>query len=355
MPLYQNSNKQSLTDGINTVSIKPPSTSAVATDISLVVQVSPNSVIQNNQVQISGNPITSGQGATTNGTQRVVIALDQSALAINQNLVAGSAITVGNGITTANTPRVVIASDNSSLLSNITQVSSVANPTTLPLLTVAGLPVRQVPDINGNTNIISSTQVTALFAKLSDGVTAIPTILANTSVPLTSATLPVQISGNSPMISPLAPSTVATRHEIVGAQFLTTPPVLTNLQQAPLRLNADGSLATGEIVKTVTQFGGFGVADVPVTGSIKSMSATNTTATFVYLQIHSTASALTTGLVPLSGKSYRIPANSTVFFGAGDLGTSLITNCRIGLSTSFNTYTPVALTATSFGVNIETI
>jgi hypothetical protein len=390
-----------ITDGVNNATIKPATTAAIATDTAIVTTLSPNSATQNTSDASNGSV-----GAGVAGTKSSLAGLQFNTVA--PTLATGQQASLQGDL---NANLKVVSQPSTNIIGNIridqttqgvtnfttdniTQVSGVVNPITLPATTVAGLPIRQVPDVIGNTNTIASTIGTALFSKitsgvntaqviaggvsivgaiepslvvalspnsasistkLTDGTTAIPTILPNTPVPLNAPTLPVQISGNSPSLAPIAPSTVATRHEISGGQFLTTPPVLTNAQQAPLRLNSDGSLATGEVVKTVTQFGGFGVADVPITGSIKNISATNTTATFIYLQIHSTTTALTTGLVPLNGKSYRIPANSTVFFGTGDIGTSLITNCRIGLSTSFNTYTAVTLTATSFGVNIETI
>lgn len=244
---------------------------------------------------------------------------------------------------------------SNSTTNNITQISGINNPITTPNSTTAGIPVRQIPDLDGNTQIIGNTVGTSINVKLSDSTTSLPIILPNTSVTLSSPTIPVQVSGNSPMMSPLAPSTVATRHQIIGGQFLGVSPTLTNLQQAPFRLSENGSLYTENITKPTLQFGGFGIADLAITGIIKNISVTNTTASGVYIQIHSKVSELLTLDVPFNAKSYRVPSNSTVFFGTADLGSMLVTNCRVGLSTTFNTYTAVPLTATSFGLNIETI
>jgi hypothetical protein len=88
--------------------------------------------------------------------------------------------------------------------------------------------------------------------------------------------------------------------------------------------------------------------DLPLYGRTRRIVATNRTATLYFMQIHDSATALTTGAVPLAAEVYQLPASATVPFTVADLGefgTVFGTNPRLALSTTFNTYTPLSVVA----------
>lgn len=92
--------------------------------------------------------------------------------------------------------------------------------------------------------------------------------------------------------------------------------------------------------------GGLNVNDVAIiNGSrIKGMLVTNKTNNIIYIQVHSKASPLATGDVPLYGLTIRVPANSTIDKNAGDYGETGIlygSNIRVGLSSTFGSYTAI--------------
>jgi hypothetical protein len=82
-----------LTDGTTgPPAIKPASTAAIATDLALVVAVSPNNTIPTNITQISGAAITEGQKLMA-ASLPVVISSDQSAIQITGSVTASSSAT----------------------------------------------------------------------------------------------------------------------------------------------------------------------------------------------------------------------------------------------------------------------
>jgi hypothetical protein len=96
---------------------------------------------------------------------------------------------------------------------------------------------------------------------------------------------------------------------------------------------------------------------LPVNARIRQIFFTNNSATLLFLQIHSAAAPLTVASVPIF--SFRIPANATLVEGIALLaesGTSFGSNVRIGISSTFGTYTAAtAPTLATCCLNMETI
>lgn len=92
--------------------------------------------------------------------------------------------------------------------------------------------------------------------------------------------------------------------------------------------------------------GGLNVNDVAIiNGSrVKGLLVTNNTNNVIYIQVHSKATALATGDVPLFGLTIRVPPNSTIDKNAGDYGETGVlygSNIRFALSSTFGTYTAI--------------
>lgn len=109
---------------------------------------------------------------------------------------------------------------------------------------------------------------------------------------------------------------------------------------------------------TVTQTGGIGTAfaDLPITGKLRRVVTQNRSGDVLFLQFHQKGAALATGDIPLNGQLYQIMNNGQVILAAADYGlngTQLPTNTRIGISTTFATYT--AHTSGSVALFVETI
>ena len=76
-----------------------------------------------NITALNGNTIDLGSGATALGTQRIVIANDQSAVDTNLDRVDGNVVEIGNGVANTGCQRICIASDNTPY-NVITQLST---------------------------------------------------------------------------------------------------------------------------------------------------------------------------------------------------------------------------------------
>jgi len=70
-----------ITDGTNTASVKAASTSAVATDKSLVVQINPQQTPGVNVAQVNGVTVSTGTGAVGTGTARIAVGTDTATIA----------------------------------------------------------------------------------------------------------------------------------------------------------------------------------------------------------------------------------------------------------------------------------
>jgi hypothetical protein len=107
--------------------------------------------------------------------------------------------------------------------------------------------------------------------------------------------------------------------------------------------------------RTESLLGGVAVNDLAITAGqrIKSLLFTNNTASVIYLQIFSKASALALADAPLNGLIIRVPPNSTIDKNTGDFGEAgmlYAPTVRIGLSSTFSTYTAISPTNTSLNV-----
>jgi hypothetical protein len=93
---------------------------------------------------------------------------------------------------------------------------------------------------------------------------------------------------------------------------------------------------------------GFVIQDVPIWGRVRRLTVNNRTPSLFFLQIHDKATALATGNVPLTGEVYPVAINSSLPFTVADFsefGTQIADNPRIGLSSTFATYTAAAIAA----------
>jgi hypothetical protein len=106
--------------------------------------------------------------------------------------------------------------------------------------------------------------------------------------------------------------------------------------------------------RTTAFLGGVGVVDRPFTTALRSVTCSNNTATVVYLQFHSKATALALNDVPLNGLIFIISSGQTLFLDTSYFGNSgkLFTNGRIGLSSTFGTYTANPTANTSLALEV---
>jgi hypothetical protein len=136
----------------------------------------------------------------------------------------------------------------------------------------------------------------------------------------------------------------------------TTPSFTRNV----IRYSCDNTIAVAVGAKRLGGFSGgaTNIIDLPVYGRLRRMTANNRTAGLLFLQIHDKATALVAGDVPLNGEVYPIAANSSLPFTAADLGemgTAIADNPRIGLSSTFNTYTAAVIAANQASLFVEVI
>jgi hypothetical protein len=275
--------------------------------------------------------------------------------------------------TVANPSLVVSLSPNSfQFQPNITQANKAFSHITdgtlslqlsngLPLISAIAAPVRQVPDSNGNTQIIGSTVATAPFFKISDGTT-LGKMAAGGVAAATDPALVVTLSPNSPQLTGVGASTIGTRAVLGAARYLATPPVLTDLQQHSLRMTPRAALVVEDDVIPTTLLGTTNPAAdflVPAGKRIFRILFTNNSGSIVFLQLHNNVAPLVPGSIPNSGLIFRVPANSTFLADATTFGQSgeLFPNLRIGLSSQFVNYQPHAgavLIACSISVKRET-
>lgn len=121
-------------------------------------------------------------------------------------------------------------------------VNSLLKPaSTLNAVTTLGSIINPLPvgsNTIGNTN---QTLATAEFAKITDGTQILPIIAASTTVPLTALTLPVQVSGNSPHMGALTPTTIPTRMQVGGIVYNAVSLVPTTGQSFAVQSDAKGN------------------------------------------------------------------------------------------------------------------
>jgi hypothetical protein len=219
----------------------------------------------------------------------------------------------------------------------VTAGSAVALPTDNALVVSLREP------ITGNTNL---TVPLASFTKLTDGTNNAVISPASTTPAGTVPALVTVNSPNSPEVTSIVPSVVASRAVLGAARYVLTPPTLTDLQQNSLRLDNRGALVVGQDKVTVRVGQINPTADTALTAGKKvyRVVLTNNSASIIYLQFHNTALAIVAGTAPSLGMVFRVPANSTFVLDEttfGDGGELISANTRIGLSSTFGTYTAV--------------
>jgi hypothetical protein len=259
-------------------------------------------------------PATDTATSGINGRlQRIAQRLSTLIAGINIAQIAGNSISTGTGAATTGTQRVAVAQDSKIIPHDGTNAITVKAASTASVATDTA----EVVAIHPSSNTV---QIGAAFNAGTASATTLRTV----------------VSSNSPDVVALGDSTDVTIPATSSAAATV---------KGLLRFIAN------LINPTVSTLGGFGIVDLALTGSrTRSFQITNNTAAIIFVQVHNKATALVTGDVPLNGYSVRLPANSSYSLGAGDLGmsgTSLSTNTRIGLSSTFATYTAITPTNTS--------
>jgi hypothetical protein len=227
-----------------------------------------------------------------------------------------------------------------------------------PIATDEGLVVR-VAASDQTIGNVNQTLATAGFGKITDG-TNVGVITATTPIGTTNALVTVD-SPNSAQFTSLTPSVAASRAIVGAARYVVTAPTLTDLQQNSLRLDNRGGLIVSQD-KLTTQIGQINpAADTALTSGKKvyRVVVTNNSAAVAFLQFHNTALAIATGAAPNLGMVFRVPANSTFVLDETTLGTGgelISANTRVGLSSTFETYTAIVsgtLAQVSLNIKLE--
>lgn len=369
--------KVQLTDGLNVAIIKPALEPASSTDQSLVVALSPNSIGKFNIDQ------------TTDGTTNKVAA----------NLfVGGGAYAVG-AKTIANSIAFNLASDQTpTTLAQNWKVQLTDGTNVMPTGDAIGRAVfnRVTDGINEIKIAPASTTPTATDPSL---VVALSpnsvTKLASNASELDIASAAISLATTSAPIAPTFGISYAIDYTIsaMGASTVyveiqesingTTWQTIYNFSatasgsyKSPL-IGFNGGLLRyveiptgGSVTRTIRRlqsnaptdyvptlrYGGYNLNSIALAqmARFKTISISNNSGTLLWLQLFDKALALAGGDVPINGCVYRIPANSTISYGVGDFGADgkfVGVNPRLGISSTFASYTAATLTATA--INVE--
>lgn len=298
--LTDGSQQSKITDGTNLATVKAASAKSVLTDTSLVVQASPNNYYDT-LTKYQATVVTPGIVIDDVIERYMRIDIDGNILeTTNWNTRSGAAL-----------------SDTSLLAAAVVELKDA-----------------------------HFTKSLAGFQKITDGTNTTSVKAASTRPTLTDPALVVTLSGNSANMAGLSPSVTADRHGIVGGQYLTTDPTLTNNQQAPLALDSKGNLKVIEqtpLTSVVGSINPIGEGLITAGKALRRIIFTNGSGLVHFLQFHNSAAALVSGTaVPSSGWSIRVPANSTLVLGSetfGEAGEIMGADARWAISTTFGAYT----------------
>ena len=126
-----------------------------------------------------------------------------------------------------------------------------------------------------------------------------------------------------------------------------------SVTRAITRLQSNNSIPT---IDNLVRSGGIStIVDLPISGRARRVVVNNRSASTIFLQVHDKVTALSTGDIP-SAEIYPVVANGVVVLSTADLsqyGTKLGDNPRLGLSSTFDTYTPISPANTS--IFVETL
>lgn len=161
-----------------------------------------------------------------NGNLRVAVDATVSEQNVNLNQVGGSSITIGQATMAASLP-VVIASNQSAITVSGTVTSNQGTPNSL----ANGWPV----EITDGTNILGTSSHPVRIDPT--GTTTQP---VSGTVAVTQSTSPWVTKDQAD--GPVTPGTVASFSILTGGQYNSTPPTLTNGQQAALQVDSNGRL-----------------------------------------------------------------------------------------------------------------
>ena len=271
--------------------------------------------------------LTKGSGIIDSKTLRTTIATDSivtvktdqtihgtsDLVSADLTKINGFSLSTSTGVSGAGTQRVAVAEDSKSQIWDGTNVLTIKAAST----SVVATDTAQVVAISPNSNIVN------IGADFDAGTTSVSTLRTVTAT-------------DSPEIAALG-----------DLNDVTTPATVGSIASLKGLLR----FIAGLINPVVSNLGGFATSDLPLTGTrTRYIQVSNNTGLIIYAQLHSKASALTTGDIPVTGFSIRLPANSSFALGVADLGvsgTQLTTNPRLGLSSTFGTYTAIVPTNTS--------
>jgi hypothetical protein len=317
-----------ITDGVFNATIKNSSTSPLATDTSLVTSLSPNG----NTVKIGETIFINSPGNTSN----VQLAAGASFVGTVVNLLTGKSL-------------IVSANSNLAYTVNITQYNDALGTQNLGVTTftrAANIPVNEAVQMNGDYARVSITNT---------GATTTTVFFVNTYFGDMQPT-PTALTNNGNFKVALLES-IPTGTNLIGA--VNSTQINGNAYNTGAGVFGTGTQRIVLANRNETQVGSIETsADIAIGAGqrIKSILFNNITASVVYLQIFNKASALALNDIPLNGLIIRVPINSTLDKNTGDFGEAGIlygATIRIGLSSTFATYTPIAPANTS--INIITV
>lgn len=179
------------------------------------------------------------QGASASNPLPVTVTNDPNPQNVNLSQVGGAAITEGQKTMAASLP-VVIASDQSALPISASALPLPAGAATSALQTTGNSVLGSILlDLTNGTQI---TQITGTVPLPTGAATSAlqSTMIANQ----TNGTQVTQITGTVTSTDaangPVTPGIVATKSELIGGQFNTSLPTLSNTQQAAVQLDSSG-------------------------------------------------------------------------------------------------------------------
>jgi len=308
-----------ITDGTNgAATIKAASTSSVATDKSLVVQINPQQTPAINNAQVGGNATSTGAGATGTGTQRVGVAQDTTT-------VAGAAPTTTGIYVTGPSAAALATSANQPTAA--AQGSTTAGQTG-PL--AQGAVTTSAPsDTNGQTSPLSLNLSGGL--RVDGSAVTQPVSAASLPLPTGAATLALQTTGNS---------TLSTINSTLGSPMQSSGGTVAVTQSTASALNATARMQDGS-GNALTSSGGALNVSGSFSASISGFTPNGVYSTPLSVGASSTRVALPTGTAI---RVFNVGANGAYV---------LIGNSSVVATTSNDYIPPGCWSGYTVGANVD--
>ena len=222
-----------------------------------------------NLTEISGSAIALGQ-TTMSASLPVAIASDQSAIPVSQN----GTWTVQQGTAPWSFIGTLTNNNATPSTNNLGALVALAEGTLSSSRYTTGDQVLLVTDLAGNTNIDLQYYLGSAISKtnpiattISDGTNVITAAISAYGTPPTGTevmgvnayitNIPTVNQGTSPWITkdqsdgPVTPGTVASFSQLIGGQYNTTLPTLTNTEQAAIQLDSNGCVLVSQPTASV--------------------------------------------------------------------------------------------------------